>query len=108
MFAAARRSPEEHGRNAIAFNLQAQRFAGAEKFFLADKFIEGAGTHAFGKGLLRAGNCRVAVALGFARIFRSCRGDSQIGEEAHRWVTETNSLAWCGQKFGCWRRLRSF
>ena len=50
-FAAAGRSPEKHGGEIIGFDLHAEGFAGAEEFFLADEFIEGARTHAFGERL---------------------------------------------------------
>ena len=54
-FAAARRAPEKHGTEIVGFDLQAERFAGAEKFFLADEFVESAGSHAFGEGLQGCG-----------------------------------------------------
>jgi len=54
-FAAARRAPEKHGAEIIGFDLQAKRFAGAEELFLADEFVESAGSHAFGEGLQGCG-----------------------------------------------------
>jgi hypothetical protein len=48
--------------------LDAEGFAGAEEFFLADKFVEGAGTHALGERLESGGG------LGFG----------EAGEEAHQ------------------------
>ncbi len=50
-FAAAGRSPEEHGGEIVGFDLDAKGLAGGKEFFLADEFVEGAGTHAFGEGL---------------------------------------------------------
>jgi len=50
-FAAAGRPPEEHGCEIVGFDLDAEGFAGAEEFFLADEFVEGAGAHAFGERL---------------------------------------------------------
>src|SRR6267378_6404035 len=50
-FAAAGRAPEEHRGEVVGFDLNAEGFAGAEEFFLADEFVEGAGTHALGEGL---------------------------------------------------------
>src|SRR5262249_1462618 len=54
-FAAAGRSPEEHGTKIVGFDLDAKWFAGAEKIFLADEFVESARTHAFGEGLVGRG-----------------------------------------------------
>jgi hypothetical protein len=48
--------------------LLAEGFAGAEEFFLADEFIEGARAHALGKRLVRG-------------VFK--RGLRQFGEKAH-------------------------
>src|SRR5260370_12582272 len=45
------RSPEEHRGEVGGFDLNAEGFAGAEKFFLADEFVEGGGAHAVGEGL---------------------------------------------------------
>jgi hypothetical protein len=53
--AATRRAPEEHGAEIIGFDLEAKRFAGAEEFFLADEFVEGAWAHALGEGLKGGG-----------------------------------------------------
>ena len=53
---APRRSPEEHGAEIVVFDLDAEGFAGAEKFFLADEFIESARTHAFGERLVGGGD----------------------------------------------------
>ena len=67
-FAAAGRSPEEHGGEIVGFDLHAKGFAGAEEFFLADEFVESAGAHALGEGLEGRG--------GF--------GFGEGGEEAHQ------------------------
>jgi len=65
--AAAGGSPEEHGGEIVGLDLDAEGFARAEELFLADEFVEGAGTHAFGEGLEGRG--------GF--------GFGEGGEEAH-------------------------
>ncbi len=52
-FAAARRTPQEHRGDLVVFDLLAERFAGAEEFFLADEFVERAGAHALGERLVR-------------------------------------------------------
>jgi len=67
-FAAAWRSPEEHGAETIGFDLQAKRFAGAEEFFLTDEFVESARAHALGEGLQSGG---------------SVVGAAEGGEETH-------------------------
>jgi hypothetical protein len=67
-FAAAGRAPEEHRREIVGFDLDAEWFARAEEFFLADEFVEGAGTHALGERLEGRG--------GF--------GLGEGGEEAHQ------------------------
>ena len=67
-FAAAGRSPEEHRGEIVGFDLDAERFAGAEEFFLADEFVEGAWAHALGERLEGRG--------GF--------GFGEAGEEAHQ------------------------
>jgi len=51
-FAAARRPPEEHGAKVVAFDLHAERLAGAEELFLADEFVEGARAHALSERLI--------------------------------------------------------
>ena len=58
-FAAARRSPEEHGAGIVALDLHAQRLAGTEQFFLADEFVERTGTHALGERLIGGGHVGV-------------------------------------------------
>jgi len=50
-FTATWRAPQEHGAEIIGFDLQAEGFAGAKKFFLADEFVECAGAHALGERL---------------------------------------------------------
>lgn len=77
-FAAAGRAPEEHGAKIVRFNLDAEGFAGAEEFFLADEFVEGAGAHALGERLQARGGFR----------FR------HAGEEGHG-----NSLGDLGSEF---------
>ena len=67
-FAATGRTPQEHRGDLIVFNLLAERFAGAEKFFLADEFIERARAHAFGERLVSG-------------VFGG--GLGEFGEEAH-------------------------
>jgi len=67
-FAATGRAPEEHGTEIVGFDLHAKGFAGAEEFFLADEFVEGAWAHAFGERLEGRG--------GF--------GFGEGGEEAHQ------------------------
>jgi hypothetical protein len=52
--------------------LHAERFAGAEEFFLADKFVEGAGTHALGEGLEGRGG------LGFWEAGEETHGDYSL------------------------------
>jgi hypothetical protein len=52
----------------VVFDLLAKRFAGAEEFFLADEFVEGAGAHAFGERLVGG-------------VFDG--GRWEFGEEAH-------------------------
>src|SRR5882672_666112 len=74
-FSAARRSPEKHGAEIVVFDLNAQGFARAEKFFLADEFIERARAHALGERLIGGGN----VGLSGVRKMR---------EEAHGWFDE--------------------
>jgi len=68
--AAAGRAPEEHRTEIVGFDLHAEGFPGAEEFFLADEFVEGAGTHALGEGLESRG--------GF--------GFGESGEEAHGYL----------------------
>ena len=68
-FAAAGRSPEEHRTEIVGFDLDAERFAGAEELFLADEFVEGAGTHALGEGLEGRGG------LGFGEAGEETHGD---------------------------------
>ena len=58
-FAAAGRSPEKHGTEIVGLDLHAQRFAGTEKFFLADEFVEGARAHALGERLKRGRSFRL-------------------------------------------------
>ena len=70
-FSAAGRAPEKHRANVVGFDLQAQRLAGAEKFFLADEFVERARTHALRKRLVGGGNVGVRG------------GPGEFGEEAH-------------------------
>jgi len=53
---AAGRAPEEHGAKVVAFDLNAERLARAEQFFLADEFVERARAHALGKRLVRSGH----------------------------------------------------
>ena len=48
--AGAGRSPEDHRSGIVAFDLDAQRLAGADEVFLSDKFFERARTHAVGEG----------------------------------------------------------
>ena len=67
-FAAARRTPQQHRGDFVVFDLLAQRFAGSQKFFLPDEFIERARTHALGQRLVRG-------------IFE--RGLGKFGKEAH-------------------------
>src|SRR5208283_5552282 len=43
-------SPEDHRGRIIAFDLQAEGFAGADEMLLPDKFVEGARAHAIGEG----------------------------------------------------------
>jgi len=43
--------PRRASRRGVGFDLNAEGFAGAEEFFLADEFVEGAGTHALGERL---------------------------------------------------------
>jgi len=47
-FAGARRAPEDHRGGIIAFDLHAQRFAGADEVLLPDEFVERARAHAVG------------------------------------------------------------
>ena len=54
-FAAAGRSPEQHGAKIVGFDLHAQGFPGAEQFFLADELVESARAHAFGERLQSCG-----------------------------------------------------
>jgi len=63
-FAATRGAPEKHGAEIVGLDLEAKGFAGAEKFFLADEFVEGAGTHAFGERLQGGGGVVVGAAEG--------------------------------------------
>src|SRR5215467_7589122 len=70
--AAAGRTPEKHRADVVAFDLQAQRLAGAKKFFLADEFVERARAHALGERLVRGGDVSVHG------------GGREFGEEAHR------------------------
>jgi hypothetical protein len=58
-FSAAGRAPEKHGADVVAFDLNAQRLAQAEKFFLTDEFVKRAGTHALGERLIGGGHVRV-------------------------------------------------
>jgi len=58
-FPAARRAPEEHRTEIVAFDLNAKRLAGPEKFFLADEFVERARTHALGERLVGSGDFRL-------------------------------------------------
>src|SRR6266566_5179806 len=51
-FSATGRAPEKHGAEVVAFDLNAQRLAGPEKFFLADEFIKRARPHALGERLV--------------------------------------------------------
>src|ERR1700722_3761639 len=67
-FAAARRTPQQDRSYLVVFDLLAEGFAGAEKPFLADEFIEGARAHALSERLMRG-------------IFK--RGLRQLVEEAH-------------------------
>ena len=55
-FAATWGAPEEHGAEIVGFDLQAERFAGAEEFFLADEFVESARAHPFGERLQGGGD----------------------------------------------------
>src|SRR2546425_3595731 len=50
-FPAAGRAPEKHGAEMVRFDLNAERFAGAEEFLLADEFVKRAWTHALGERL---------------------------------------------------------
>ena len=68
--AAAGRAPEKHGADVVALDLETQGLAVAEKFFLADEFVEGAGAHAFGERLMRGGH------VGLGR-------NGEFGKEAH-------------------------
>src|SRR6202035_2743713 len=67
--AAAGRAPEEHGVEVVGFDLHPERFAGAEEFFLADEFVEGAGTHALGERLEGRGG------LGLGEVGEETHGD---------------------------------
>ncbi len=58
-FPAAGRAPEEHRTKIVVFDLNAEGFSRAEKFFLPNKFIERARTHAFGKRLVGGGYVRL-------------------------------------------------
>jgi len=71
-FAAAWGAPEKHGTEIVGFDLEAERLAGAEEFFLADEFVEGAGAHALGERLQGGGG----VVLGFAERGEKTHGDS--------------------------------
>ena len=50
-FAAARRSPKNHGAQIVALDSHAQRFSWAQHFLLAGELFQRAGAHAFGKRL---------------------------------------------------------
>src|SRR5207245_1794044 len=50
-FPAAGGAPEKHGAEMVRFDLNAERFAGAEEFLLADEFVKRAWAHALGERL---------------------------------------------------------
>src|SRR6266403_2983113 len=72
-FAAAGRSPEEHGGEVVGFDLNAEGFAGAKEFFLADEFVEGAGTHALGERLEGRGGLGFGEAREKAHVYLECK-----------------------------------
>src|SRR5229473_3493032 len=71
-FPAAGRPPEEHGAKVVILDLNAKRLAGTEQFFLANKFIEGARTHALGERLIGGGN------VGFRGRWRQFRKEAHV------------------------------
>ena len=89
---ATRRSPEKHGAEVVIFDLHAQGFAGTEKFFLTNEFIERARAHALGERLVGGGNVRL-------------RDVRQMREEAHNWFGERGTadglMCDAGNEFLC-------
>ena len=69
-FSHAGRSPQNHRRGVVGFQLQTQCFAGSKQMFLADEFIQCARTHAFGqRPLAQIGRGFVCI-CGIAREVR--------------------------------------
>ncbi len=58
-FSAAGRAPKKHGADVVTFDLKTKRLAGTEQFFLADEFVERAGTHTLGERLIGGGHVGV-------------------------------------------------